>query len=62
MNNKQFLSQHHPDGPNYGHESVRRVHCPDLHVPSEPTIDTFLNGGSIILLILIALFALEHIA
>lgn len=60
--NKRFLSQAEPDGPNYGRvfrdESQRRVHCPDLMLPSEPTLDAFLNGGSAILLILLIGFLL----
>ena len=64
MNNKQFLHQSNPDGPNYGRifrdESQRRVHCPDLHVQARQTADAFVNGGSIILLILIALAAWGH--
>ena len=62
MNNKQFLSQSHADGPNYGRvfrdKSQRRVYCPDLTLSSEPTLDAFLNGGSAILLILLIAFLL----
>jgi hypothetical protein len=61
--NKRFLHQSYADGPNYGRvfrdESQRRVHCPDLTLPAEPTLDVFLNGGSIIIVLLLILFIVD---
>lgn len=57
MENKNFLSQTNPDSPNYGTmlrtERERRLHCPDLHVPQGFTWDCVLNGGSLILFLLL---------
>ena len=64
MNNKQFLHQSNPNGPNYGRifrdETQRRVHCPDLYLPTRVTGNIVVNSGSIILLILIALTIWGH--